>query len=301
MHANTSTSRRIFIKIMRIIGITYLVLFILSCLFSSCFTFILSQKEIDKSFEGLLLKPKQHQLVNNGSTINYAEIGNDSLPTAFFVHGSPGSWSAFIDFMKDTLLLRKVKIVSVDRPGFGDSDLGEGQISLQIQAAQLKPIVEKYKKNGKKMILIGHSLGGPLIVKMAMDYPELIDYLIIAAGSVAPELEPNEKWFRVPMNFFPIKILIPKAFIASNYELLHLKSELEKMLPFWKNIKQPVTIIQGNKDVLVDPKNADFSKKMLVNSQKVEVVIEPEMNHFIPWSHPYLIKNAVLNASGDSL
>jgi hypothetical protein len=40
---------------------------------------------------------------------------------------------------------------------------------------------------------------------------------------------------------------------------------------------------------------------MLVNSQKVEVVMEPEMNHFIPWSHPYLIKNAVLNAASDSL
>lgn len=301
MQTNKSKPRRILFKIMRIIGITYLVLFVLSCLFSSCFTFILSQKDLDKSFAGLTLKPKQHQIVTNGNTINYAEIGNDTLPTAFFVHGSPGSWSAFVDFMKDTQLLRKVKIVSVDRPGFGDSDLGEGQKSLQIQATQLKPIVEKFKKNKKKMILIGHSLGGPLIVKMAMDYPELIDYLIIAAGSVAPELEPNEKWFRVPMNFFPIKILIPKAFIASNIELLHLKPELEKMLPYWKNIQQPVTIIQGNKDVLVDPKNADFCKKMLINSQKVEVVMEPEMNHFIPWSHPILIKNAILNAVADSL
>ena len=42
-----------------------------------------------------------------GVKMNYAEIGPDSLPVAFFVHGSPGSWGGFIDFMKDTVLLKK--------------------------------------------------------------------------------------------------------------------------------------------------------------------------------------------------
>ena len=60
------------------------------------------------------------------------------------------------------------------------------------------------------------------------------------------------------------------------------------------NIRQPCIVIQGSKDVLVDPKNADFAQKMLVNAKQLEMVIEPNMNHFVPWSHPYLIKNAIL-------
>ncbi len=280
----------------RAVVIIYIFVFLLSYLFASCFSFRLSQKEIDKAFANLPLKPIQHQAIVNGRKINYAEIGNDNLPVAFFVHGSPGSWSAFVDFMKDTALLKKVKIVSVDRIGFGYSELGEGEESLEKQALYLLPIVQQYKKPEKKLILIGHSLGGPLIAKMAMDYPELIDNLIIVAGSISPYLEPNEKWFRIPLNFLPIKILIPKSFRASNLELLYLKPELIKMLPYWKDIRQPVIVIQGSKDVLVRPENAAFAKKMLINSRKLDFIIVDDMNHFVPWSHPYLIKNAIDSA-----
>ncbi len=276
--------------------IVYFFLLTISYFFSSCFSFRLSQKELDSSFANFAQKPVQHQIKVNGRIMNYAVIGNDSLPTAFFVHGSPGSWSAFVDFMKDTDLLKKVQIVSVDRNGFGYSELGEGEKSLEKQSENLLPIVQHFKKQGKKLILIGHSLGGPLIAKMAMDYPSLIDHLIIVAGAIDPALEPNEKWFRVPMNFTPIKLIIPKSFRASNIELLYLKPELIKMLPYWKNITQPVTIIQGNKDVLVNPANASFAKKMLTSSSKLTFVIKEDMNHFVPWSNPDLIKNAIDSA-----
>jgi pimeloyl-ACP methyl ester carboxylesterase len=276
--------------------IGYIILFIISQILSSCLTFKVSQKEIDKKFEGYAMKPVQHQMEVQGMKMNYAEIGSDSLPVAFFVHGSPGSWGGFIDFMKDTVLLKKVKMVAVDRIGFGDSDLGNAEKSLIIQAELLKPIVAKYKKSGKKIILIGHSLGGPMIARMAMDYPELIDNLIIVAGSIAPDLEPNEKWFRIPMDFMPISILIPASFRASNHEILYLKPELEKMLPLWKNIRQPVIVIQGGKDMLVNPKNADFAEKMLVNAKSLKVVRIDTMNHFVPWSHPQLIKKAIIES-----
>jgi pimeloyl-ACP methyl ester carboxylesterase len=273
--------------------IGYIILFIISQILSSCLTFKVNQKEIDKKFMGYSMKPIQHQVEVQGVSMNYAEIGSDSLPVAFFVHGSPGSWSGFMDFMKDTVLLKKVKMVSVDRIGFGESDYGYAEESLVRQAEYLKPIVAKYKKSGKKIILIGHSLGGPMIARMAMDYPELIDNLIIVAGSIAPDLEPNEKWFRIPMDFMPISILIPASFRASNHEILYLKPELEKMLPLWKNIRQPVIVIQGEKDMLVHPKNADFAERMLVNSKSLKVVRVDTMNHFVPWSHPQLIKKAI--------
>jgi pimeloyl-ACP methyl ester carboxylesterase len=284
------------LKFTKRLFIGYIILFIISQILSSCLTFKVSQKEIDKKFVGFAMKPAQHQMEVQGVKMNYAEIGSDSLPVAFFVHGSPGSWGGFIDFMRDTVLLKKVKMVAVDRIGFGDSDFGNGEKSLIVQAELLKPIVAKYKKSGKKIILIGHSLGGPMIARMAMDYPELIDNLIIVAGSIAPDLEPNEKWFRIPMDFMPISILIPASFRASNHEILYLKPELEKMLPLWKNIRQPVIVIQGGKDMLVNPKNADFAEKMLVNAKSLKVVRIDTMNHFVPWSHPQLIKKAILES-----
>ena len=65
------------------------------------------------------------------------------------------------------------------------------------------------------------------------------------------------------------------------------------MLPLWKNITCPVIVIQGKKDVLVSPENADFARKMLVNAP-VEFVLVDDMNHFVPWSNPELIHDAIL-------
>ncbi len=288
------------LKLSKRLLIAYAIIFLIGQILSSCMSFKTSQKDIDKAFLGYKMKPIQHQIKVNDVMMNYAEIGSDTLPVAFFVHGSPGSWSGFMDFMKDTVLLKKVKIVSVDRIGFGESDYGYAEESLVRQVAYLKPIVAKYKKSGKKIILIGHSLGGPIIARMAMDYPELIDNLIIVAGSIAPDLEPNEKWFRIPMNFTPIRVLIPASFRASNHEILYLKPELEKMLPLWKNIRQPVIVIQGGKDMFVSPKNADFAEKMLVNAKSLNIVRVDTMNHFVPWSHPQLIKKAILESIAPS-
>jgi pimeloyl-ACP methyl ester carboxylesterase len=281
------------LKISKRLLIAYVIIFVIGQILSSCMSFKTSQKDIDKAFLNYKMKPVLHQIKVNDVMMNYAEIGSDSLPVAFFVHGSPGSWSGFMDFMKDTILLKKVKMVSVDRIGFGESDYGYAEESLVHQAEYLKPIVLKYKQMGKKIILIGHSLGGPMIARMAMDYPELIDNLIIVAGSIAPNLEPHEKWFRIPMDFMPIRVLIPASFRASNHEILYLKPELEKMLPLWKNIRQPVIVIQGGKDMFVSPKNADFAEKMLVNAKSLKVVRIDTMNHFVPWSHPQLIKKAI--------
>ena len=239
--------------------------------------------------------PQEYRIHVLDKDINYVENGKDSLPVAFFVHGSPGSWSAFAGFMKDSVLLQKVKMVSVDRIGFGYSDFGHGEKSLAKQVAYLKPIVSKYKAQGKKIILIGHSLGGPIIAKMAIDYPELVDNLIFVAGSIDPTLEPT-RWYRYIMDFVGVRYIIPKSFRASNDEILYLKEELEEMIPQWQLIRQPCIVIQGNKDVLVHPKNAAFAKRMLVNAESVEIWLKDDMNHFVPWSNPELINQAILKS-----
>lgn len=283
---------------MKKISIGLLILYFGTIIFfqlcSSCMSFRLSEKEVAEHFANQKYKPTQHQILVNERSINYAEIGNDTLPIAFFVHGSPGSWSGWEGFFKDSVLLQKVKMVAVDRPGFGYSGLGKAEKTLTEQSKYLKPIVEKYKKENRKLILIGHSLGGPMIARMAMDYPELIDNLVFVAASNAPELEPA-RWYRFIGDFNLFRYLIPRSFRASNREILYLKPELEKMLPLWKNIQQKSIVIQGDKDIFVPYQNADFTRKMLENAE-VELIMKKEMNHFVPWSNPELIREAILKS-----
>lgn len=279
-------------KIQMKLFIYTLVFVLIAVAMPGCFTMRMSNKEIDKAFIGYEMKPTQHTYDTLDRTINYAEIGNDTLPTVVFVHGSPGAWGAFVNFMKDTSLLAKVKMVAVDRPGFGYSGLGKAEESLEKQSLMLKPVVEKYKANGKKLILVGHSLGGPVIARMYMDYPELIDALVFVAPSISPELE-HRGWYRPIFRYPPVRWVWPRSFKASNDEIYNLKEELKLLMPLWEKVTVPVTIIQGTKDMFVPKENADFGKEQMVNT-KVDTVILKDVNHFIPWSNPETINDAIL-------
>ncbi len=276
-------------NILRLIPLAFITLLVFAV--SSCLKMRISTKALNKEFKNASYKPHQHLYQACGRTMNYAEIGNDSLPLVLFIHGSPGSWTAFKHFFKDSLLLAKAKLVSVDRPGFGYSNYGKAEPSLAIQASCIKPLLQKYGV-GKRVILVGHSLGGPLIARIAMDYPELVSNLIFVAPSVDPELEPQE-WYRKPMN--AMRWLLPGSIRASNKEIISLKSELQLMLPLWSSVLQPAIVIQGDDDNLVPPGNALFIKQHMVNSN-VKIEMLRDMNHFIPWQKPEVIQQAIMEA-----
>ena len=263
-------------------------------LFHSCMTFRMSPKEIENFFAKKNIQHEQHHYTTGIYTIHYVVSGDQRKPLVLFVHGSPGSLSAFIHFLADSALTKNALLVTTDRPGFGYSNFGRGEKSLQKQGEALKPILEKYGNN-RPIILVGHSLGGPLVAKMAIDYPELVDQLILVAGSIDPELEPNETWFRAPLASPFLSWILPRSFRASNEEIYHLKPELQDLLPYWQAITCPVVVIQGKKDSLVPPENADFAKKMLIHAP-VKMIIQDEMGHFVPWSNPEIIKEAILES-----
>lgn len=258
----------------------------------SCLTFRMSPKEIHAFFKARNVEASQHHYAVGFRNIHYVEAGDSTKPAIIFVHGSPGSLSAFIEFLADTVLLQQALLLTTDRPGFGYSNFGVAEPSLQQQAALLKPLLEQHKGN-RPVILVGHSLGGPVIARMAMDYPELVDGLVIVAGSIDPALEPNETWFRAPLATPFLRWILPRSLRASNEEIYQAKPELEKMLPLWKNITCPVVIVQGGKDTLVPSANADFAEKMLVNAN-IRLLLKEDMNHFVPWSNPELIREAAM-------
>lgn len=267
----------------------------------ACMTFRMSPKKIDGYFNHQKVPVLQSSYKIDHREINYICTGDKNNPLILFIHGSPGSLSAFIEFLADSTLLDNYLLISTDRPGFGYSNFGYGEPSMKKQSEMLIHIVEKFKKD-KPVILVGHSLAAAIIGQMAMDHPELIDGLVIIAGSIDPDLEPNEAWFRVPLSTPFLSWLLPRSFRASNEELYNFKSELIKMKPYWNEIKVPVVVVQGGKDTFVDPGNADFAKKMIINAP-VKIIYKKDMNHFVPWTDPDLVVKGIINVSqmADSL
>jgi len=275
-------------------GILALVLLCGIMLFAShgCITLRMSPKEIDAYFEKKNINGSRHVSGKGSRAIHYVKAGNPRGALVLFVHGSPGSLSAFIDFLADSLLNRHLLLISTDRPGFGHSNFGIAEPSLKKQGAALAPILREHSSN-RPIILVGHSLGGPVVARMAIDFPELVDGLILVAPSIDPQLEPNETWWRAPFASPFLSWILPRSLRASNDEIYQLKPQLEEMATEWHKITCPVIVIQGDKDSLVPPANADFAKAKLVNA-RVEIVRKPDMNHFVPWTNPELIRQAIL-------
>lgn len=222
--------------------------------------------------------------------IHYIETGNKNAATLFFVHGSPGSWDAYKAYLKDSLLLSKFRMIAIDRIGFGYSNFGQAE-DLKTQSA----ILEKFTKvtaNGKPIYLIGHSLGGPIIVKMAADFPNDYAALVILAGSVDPNAETPENW-RAVLKTKPLRYIIPGALRPSNDELWWLKRDLFDLEPKLKNITTKVIIVHGTKDQLVPYSNVAFMKQKFVNAKALQVITIQDANHFIPWTHFKEIRDVV--------
>lgn len=223
--------------------------------------------------------------------IHYIETGDATKPTLLFLHGSPGSWDAYKKYLSDQDLQKKYRLIAIDRPGFGYSNFNEAA-NLNKQANLILPFIIS-KNNGQPITLIGHSMGGPVAVKLATKNPNLFKNIVILAGAIDPKAETPEEWRPILMAK-PIRYLIPGAFRPSNDELWWLKEDLIDMKFQLYKIKSNVIIIHGTEDSLVPYSNVVFMEKAFKNAQKIETISIDKADHFIPWTHYEIIKKSLI-------
>lgn len=230
----------------------------------------------------------------DGRTIHAVAMRTqDTLPLVIMVHGSPGASDAYLTYLADTLLSARCQMVAPDRPGFGyTSGFGKPEPSQAAQAAALKAVADRLAP-GKKVLLVGHSLGGPVIARFAMDYPETTAGLVIVAGSIDPTQE-EHPWWQTVVDAPPVRWLTPKPLWTSNAEIIPLEKELEQMLPLWDRIICPVRVIHASNDQLVPVANAEFARRMLKNCPDLAIEILPAGDHFILWSRQDVVRKAIL-------
>lgn len=269
----------------RFMKISFMVLSIIMLLWlllaQSCMKFRMSDQQAKKQFEAAGVSLQTITKKIDGVNLHYAQTGNDTLPTLLFVHGTPGSWDAFKSYLKNKELLQFYRIISIDRPGFGYSDFGNA-MNLSAQTSIISQWMDAVN-NGKPFIIIGHSLGGPLVLKLAAARPQLIKEVVVLAGSQDPSAEKPEKWrpilFKTPLNY-----LVPGALRPSNEELWYLKKDLKEMTADYEKITCPVYILHGTKDILVPYSNVAYTQKMLTKTDSVFVTTFEKENHFIVWT-----------------
>jgi pimeloyl-ACP methyl ester carboxylesterase len=233
-----------------------------------------------------------YDTIINERHLHYAVCGNgDSLPTLVFIHGSPGSWMNYMKFMWDSSMRKKFRIVAIDRPGFGYSDFGKA-VHLQEQCGLIMPVLKKLKTN-QPMFLVGHSMGGPVLVKLAAANPSLFEKIVIVAGSIDVDEEKTETWRKV-MSVRPLYWCLPGAFGPSNTEILYLKKDLIPLQNDFKNITCNVLFVHGDKDTWVPIGNIAYGKKMMVHAKSITADTLFGAGHNIPWERTDEFKKILL-------
>ncbi|ULQ55164.1 alpha/beta hydrolase [Flavihumibacter rivuli] len=246
-----------------------------------CMTFRIDDDKAVNQFRKNGVELRTYTAKVEGRNLHFVETGDTAKPILFFVHGTPGSWSAFGDYLKDPVLLSRYHMISIDRPGFGYSDFGQAE-NLARQSELISPLLRKLS-GGKPLYLVGHSLGGPMIVKLAADNPQYVMGLVIISGSIDPDAEKPEKW-RPVLYSTPLNLLVPGAFKPSNVELWYLKKDLRLMERDYAKVTCPVYFIHGRKDTWVPPSNVDYGMRQLSHSQRIDTLFLEEGNHFIPFN-----------------
>jgi pimeloyl-ACP methyl ester carboxylesterase len=227
--------------------------------------------------------------------VSYLEGGEPGGRLVVFVHGTPGDAVGWADYLISAP--KGFHYVALDRPGFGESGPDDAVVSLPEQARALAAVVRA--EGGNPAILVGHSLGGPIVAQLAVDKPELVAALVVLAGSLDPALE-NVPFIQHVGDAWPVSALLPRAMRNANREIIALEKELDRLAPRLKAITVPVVIVHGTADDLVPYANVDFMRGHLTGAKIVDVMSMQGQNHFLPWNAKAQVTAAVAKAAQDA-
>jgi pimeloyl-ACP methyl ester carboxylesterase len=223
--------------------------------------------------------------------ISFLENSNPEGQLYVMVHGTPGSGSGWADYIAKPPA--NSEVIAIDRLGFGKSTTSKSFPSLQDQVAAIHQIIPPNKKN---IILVGHSLGGPIVALYAAQYPAQVQSVVILAGSLDPTLEKIH-----PMQYVGdwgiIRPLLPPMIRNANEELMALKPQLEELSQMLSQIKAKVVIVHGDQDDLVPVENVQFLESHLTSASCIETIVIPGQNHFLPWDAQTTVRQAMQMAS----
>jgi 3-oxoadipate enol-lactonase len=112
----------------------------------------------------------------NGLNLYYDDVGKPGSPAILFVHGFPFS-SAMWKGQKQVLQNMDLRVVTYDLRGHGQSDVGDGQYTIELFVDDLMALLDHLKIS--KTMLCGFSMGGYIALRAIERNPERFSSLIL--------------------------------------------------------------------------------------------------------------------------
>lgn len=115
--------------------------------------------------------------------VHLAEIGSGRGAPILLVHGLGGRWQHWLENIPR--LAGQRRVVAVDLPGFGRSQLPVEPISIARYARTLDRVCDLLEF--EPAVVVGSSLGAMVAAELALRYPERVERLVlVGAACLAP-------------------------------------------------------------------------------------------------------------------
>jgi pimeloyl-ACP methyl ester carboxylesterase len=162
----------------------------------------------------------------DGRAVNVVELG--AGPPVLFVHGLGGCWQNWLENLPD--LARDHRVIAVDLPGFGASEMPAQPVSLSLYARTLDAVCAELDVDAAAVV--GNSMGGFAAAELAIAYPQRVERLVLvsAAGLHIADLHLDRVLAGLAMTRVDLVAGVYGRWVAAHAEAVAKRSRLRRLI-----------------------------------------------------------------------
>lgn len=255
--------------------------------------------------------PPLGQFVTVNGVEMHAIVQGSGPVMVVMIHGASANAREYLGTLAP-LLGEDYTLLMVDRPGHGYSERPDDAADLGVQAELIAGVL-KQLGNGQPAIIVGHSFGGAVALRLTLDHPDLVRGTVLLApishdwggGGIAwfnywgappvlgpvfsqlvPIVGPAQADAGIASTFAPNDVpdnysetagtpllFRPPAFRANARDIMNVREELIEQSARYGDIDSPVILFSGEADTVIKP---SLHKGKLVKQVPDITVIELE-------------------------
>ncbi|HVF80046.1 MAG TPA: alpha/beta fold hydrolase [Solirubrobacteraceae bacterium] len=158
--------------------------------------------------------------------MNIVELG--SGPPVLLVHGLGGCWQNWLENIPE--LARDHRVIAVDLPGFGASEMPAGPVSIAGYARTLDHVCTALSIDAAAVV--GNSMGGFVAAELAIGVPQRVERLVLvsAAGLQIAELRLERVLAGLAWTRLDLLAGVYGGWVAAHAETVARRSRLRRLM-----------------------------------------------------------------------